>query len=91
MNDRVGSFGAGIPPEIPVEKILDALVYRAQVLAEQPIFLPRLRGHGGDNPGEFLISLNRHRRAADQGELDVDMRNELRGQFVVHFLFFCGF
>ena len=66
--------------EIIVEKILDAAVGGAKVLAEQPVFFARRPGHRGGDGDEFRIALHRHRRAADVRELDVDVRDEMRGQ-----------
>ena len=71
--------------EIVVKKSLDALVHRAQIMAEQPVLFARLAGHRGNDFREFRVTRDRHGRAADQGELDVDVRNELCRQFVVHF------
>ncbi len=78
-------FGHRHVLQIIVEKSLDALVSRAKIMAEQPVLFARLAGHRGNDLGELLVALDRHGRAADQGEFDVDVRNELCRQFVVHF------
>ena len=70
--------------QIIVEKSLDARVGGAEVLAEQAVFFARLRGKGGGDLDELLVAGQRHGRAADEGELDVDVRNEMCGQLAVH-------
>jgi hypothetical protein len=70
--------------QIVVKKSLDALVNRAEIMAEQAILLPRLSGHRGDDFGELGVALNRHGRASDQGKFDIDVGYELCWQFIVH-------
>ena len=67
-----------------MEKILDTLVGGAEMLAEEAVFLARLRGHGGGDLCKFRIFLHRHQRAADEGEFDIDMGNKMRRQLAVH-------
>ncbi len=52
-------------------------------MTEQTILLARLIGHRGGDLGKFLVALDRHGRAADERELDVDMRDELRRKLFV--------
>jgi hypothetical protein len=54
------------------------------MLAEQAVFFARLRGHGGGDFDELPVALEWHRRAADEREFDVDVRNEMCGQLAVH-------
>ena len=64
--------------QIIVEKCLNSTVGWAKVIAEQPVLFARLSGHRGDDFGKFLVVLNRHRRTANQRELDVDVRDKVR-------------
>ncbi len=70
--------------QIIIEKSLDAPVGWTKMLAEEPVFLARLRGHGGGDLDKFPVALHRHGRAADEGKLDVDMGDEMRRQLAVH-------
>ena len=56
------------------------------MLAEEPVFLARLRGHGGGDLDKFPVAFHRHWQAADERELDVDVGDEVRGQLVVHWI-----
>ena len=79
-----GQLGRGNFLKIVMQKILNAGVGGTEMLAEQTIFFARLRGHCGGDFDEFLVAFERHRRAADQGEFDIDVGDKMRGQLAVH-------
>ena len=54
------------------------------MLAQEPVLLARLRSHGGGDLDKFLVAFQRHRRAADQGEFDIDVGDKMRGQLAIH-------
>ena len=79
-----GQLGRRHVLQIIVEKRLDARVGGAEVLAEEPVLFARPRGHGGGDLKKFLVAFQRHRPAADQGKLDIDVGNKMRRQLAVH-------
>ena len=67
--------------QIVVEKSLKPLVGGAEIIPEQPVLLARLPSHRRNDFGEVRVVFNGDRRAADERELDVDVRDEMRGPF----------
>ena len=73
-------LGRGDFLKIIVEKILNALVGRAEMLTEQAVFFARLRRHGRGDLRKLLVALHRHGGTANEGEFYIDMGNEMRRQ-----------
>ena len=69
--------------QIIVEEGLNAMVGGAKIMSEQPVFFARLSSHRRRDFGEFRVAFDRHRLAADERKLDVDVRDEVRRQFAV--------
>jgi len=79
-----GKVGDGQFLQVIVQEILDALIGGAEAIAQEAVFFARLSDHGLGDFDEFFVALDRHRRAADQGKLKVNVGDEMGRQVGVH-------